>query len=198
MGEAAGEELYAACLRDGSDAQADAFRELWGHLYRVAYAMVGRRPDGEAMAADCAQAALVRVHGQLGQCREPAAFRAWAAQIARRAVLDALRREAAARLVPLPEGDHALAAPPPEPPSALRDVLLAALRSGPLSERSRRVIMGRFFEDRPDETLAAVEAGLSGEPVLPSHIQVTRAKNIAKLRQDAALLQRLREEVDHG
>lgn len=195
MDEVSGEQLYAACLREGSDAQADAFRQLWRHLYRVTYAMVGRRADGEALASDCAQAALVKVHRHLDHCREPAAFRGWAAQIARRAVLDALRREAAARLVPLPEGDHALAVPPPEAPTGLRDVLLAAVRTGPLSERSRRVILGRFFEDRPDEALAAAEARLSGEAVLPSHIQVTRAKNLAKLRQDAALLQRLRDEM---
>lgn len=195
MDELSAEALYAACLREGSDAQADAFGALWTHLYRVAYAMVGQRSGGETMAADCAQSALVKLHRSLDQCREPAAFRSWAAQIARRSVLDALRREAAARLAPLPEDDSAGAAEPPEPPSDLRELLLTAVRSGPLSERSRRVILGRFFADRPDEDLAAEESRLSGDSVLPSHIQVTRAKNIAKLRHDTALLQRLREEL---
>jgi RNA polymerase sigma factor (sigma-70 family) len=190
------EGLYAACVLEGSDAQADAYRQLFRELYRVAYGMLRARPDGEALAADCAQAALIKVHRSLSQCREPATFRAWAAQIARRAVLDALRRPAQARHAPLEEHEAALAAPPPEPPSDLRGLLLDAVRHGPLSQRSRRVIVGRLFEERADEELAAEEARLAGEPVLPSHVQVTRAKNIAKLRGDAGLLERLRAEVE--
>ena len=46
----------------------------------------------------------------------------------------------------------------------------------------------RFGADVPKQYHA-----LAGQPVLPSHIQVTRAKNLAKLRSDAALLERLRE-----
>jgi RNA polymerase sigma factor (sigma-70 family) len=193
--EISSEGLYADCGRHGSDAQADAYRLLFGQLYRVAYGMLRARPDGEALAADCAQAALIKIHRSLEQCREPATFRAWAAQIARRTVLDALRRPAQARHAPLDEHEAALATPPPEPASDLRGLLLDALRRGPLSERSRRVIAGRFFEERADEELAAEEARLAGEPVLPSHVQVTRAKNIAKLRRDAGLLERLRAEV---
>jgi RNA polymerase sigma factor (sigma-70 family) len=189
------EGLYAACRQEGSDAQADAYRQLFGQLYRVAYGMLHARPDGEGLAADCAQAALIKVHRNLEQCREPATFRAWAAQIARRTVLDAMRRPAQTRQVPLDEHEAALAAPPPELASDLRGLLLDAVRRGPLSERSRRVIVGRFFEERADEELAAEEARLAGEPVLPSHVQVTRAKNIAKLRRDAGLLERLRAEM---
>lgn len=190
------EGLYAACRREGSDGQADAYRQLFRELYRVAYGMLRARPDGEALAADCAQAALIKVHRSLEQCREPAMFRAWAAQIARRTVLDALRRPAQTRRAPLDQHEAALAAPPPEPPSDLRGLLLDAVRRGPLSERSRRVIIGRFFDEQPDEALAAQEARLAGEAVLPSHVQVTRAKNIAKLRGDAGLLERLRAEVE--
>jgi RNA polymerase sigma factor (sigma-70 family) len=189
------EGLYAACRQEGSDAQADAFRLLFGQLYRVAYGMLRARPDGEGLAADCAQAALIKVHRSLEQCREPATFQAWAAQIARRAVLDALRRPAQTRHVPLDEHEATLAAPPPEPAADLRGLLLDAVRQGPLSERSRRVIVGRFFDERADEELAAEEARLAGEPLLPSHVQVTRAKNIAKLRRDDELLGRLREAV---
>ncbi len=189
------EELYNACRQEGSDAQADAYRQLFRELYRVAYGMLRARPDGEGLAADCAQAALIKVHRSLEQCREPATFRGWAAQIARRTVLDALRRPAQTRQVPLDDHEATLAAPPLEPTADLRGLLLDALRRGPLSDRSRRVIVGRYFDERADEELAAEEARLAGEPVLPSHIQVTRAKNIAKLRRDGELLERLREAV---
>jgi RNA polymerase sigma factor (sigma-70 family) len=189
--------LFAACADEGSDAQIDAFESLWGDLYRIAYAMLHDRPGGDALAADCAQAALIKVHRNLAQCRNPAAFREWAAQVVRRVVIDELRRPEHARRAPLPDDDDhspALAAPPAVPGSEdLRTLLLAAIEHGPLSERSRRVVLGRYFGEQPDEALAQVESGLAGQEVLPSHIQVTRAKNLSKLRGDTALLARLRE-----
>ena len=53
----------------------------------------------------------------------------------------------------------------------------------PTSERSKRVIIGRFFENQMDEELARRESALAQKAVRPSHVQVTRAKNIAKLRE---------------
>jgi RNA polymerase sigma factor (sigma-70 family) len=193
------QRLYEACRQDGSAAQSEAFTVLWSHLYRVAYAMLHSRGGGDTLAADCTQTALLKIHRNLDQCRDPAAFRGWAAQIARRAVIDAVRQDARVQFVPL-HGDEdaphdAYAVPPPADAADLRALLLAALRDGPLSERSRRVVIGRFFADQPDEALARVESQLGGETVLPSHIQVTRAKNLAKLRHDAALIERLREMV---
>jgi RNA polymerase sigma factor (sigma-70 family) len=189
--------LFAACADEGSDAQIDAFESLWGDLYRIAYAMLHDRPGGDALAADCAQAALIKVHRNLAQCRNPAAFREWAAQVVRRVVIDELRRPEHARRAALPDDDDhspALAAPPAAPPSEdLRTLLLAAIEHGPLSERSRRVVLGRYFEEQPDEALARVESTLAGQEVLPSHIQVTRAKNLSKLRGNTELLARLRE-----
>jgi len=189
--------LYHACADDGSDAQIDAYEALWADLYRIALPMLRDRPGGDALAADCAQAALIKVHRNLAQCRAPAAFREWAAQVVRRVVLDELRRPEHARRVALPDDDDhsaALAAPPAPPPGAdLRATLLAAIEHGPLSDRSRRVVLGRYFQEQPDEALARAESELSGQAVLPSHIQVTRAKNLAKLRADARLLERLRE-----
>jgi len=179
--------LYEACRRDGTDAQADAFSALWGQLYRVTYAMLRGRPEGEALAADCAQAALLKVHRSLDQCRDPAAFRGWAAQIARRAVIDALRQPAQARTVPLADAEQALAVAPPSDPDELRATLLHAIEHGPLSDRSRRVVLGRFFHERTDEQLADAEARLAGERLLPSHIQVTRSKNLAKLRRNGRI-----------
>jgi RNA polymerase sigma factor (sigma-70 family) len=189
--------LFAACADEGSDAQIDAFESLWGDLYRIAYAMLHDRPGGDALAADCAQAALIKVHRNLAQCRNPSAFREWAAQVVRRVVIDELRRPEHARRAALPDDDDhnaALATPPTTAPSDdLRTLLLAAIEHGPLSERSRRVVLGRYFDEQPDEALARVESGLASQEVLPSHIQVTRAKNLSKLRGDTTLLARLRE-----
>jgi len=189
--------LYAACGDDGSDAQIDAFEQLWSDLYRLAYTMLRDRPGGDLLAADCAQAALIKVYRNLAQCRNPAAFREWAAQVLRRVVIDELRRPEHARRVALPEnGEHSamLAAPPDTSPDAdLRATLLTAIERGPLSDRSRRVVVGRYFNEQPDEALARAESDLAGQAVLPCHIQVTRAKNLSKLRGDAALLERLRE-----
>jgi RNA polymerase sigma factor (sigma-70 family) len=191
--------LYHACADDGSDAQIDAYEALWVDLYRIALPMLRDRPGGDALAADCAQAALIKVHRNLAQCRAPAAFREWAAQVVRRVVLDELRRPEHARRAPLPDDDDhgAVVAPVPLAPGAdLRTTLLDAIAHAPLSDRSRRVVLGRFFQEQPDEALAQAESVLAAQPVLPSHIQVTRAKNLAKLRSDAALLERLRELVE--
>jgi hypothetical protein len=49
------------------------------------------------------------------------------------------------------------------------------------------------LQEQTDEALARIESQQSAQPVLPCHIQVTRAKNLSKLRGDAALLSRLRE-----
>jgi RNA polymerase sigma factor (sigma-70 family) len=194
------QSLYAACAQEGSAAQTDAFALIWGDLYRVAYRMLHDRPGGDALAADCAQKALIKIHRNLAQCRNPAAFREWATQVLRRVVLDELRRPEHARRAPLPaDDDHSakLAAPEPAPTGEeLRELLLAAIEHGPLSERSRRVVIGRYFQEHTDETLARTESQQAAQPVLPSHIQVTRAKNLAKLRGDPALLERLREALE--
>lgn len=191
------QSLYLACADEGSDAQIDAFELLWGELYRIAAVMLRDRPNGDALAADCAQNALIKIHRNLAQCRNPAAFREWAAQVLRRTVIDELRRPEHSRRAALPDdNDHsALLATQSEPdPSAdLRAVLDTAIEHGPLSDRSRRVVRGRYFSEQPDEALARIESDLSGQAVLPSHIQVTRAKNLAKLRGNTALLEQLRE-----
>jgi RNA polymerase sigma factor (sigma-70 family) len=190
------QSLYEACGQEGSDAQSAAFTILWSYVYRIAHAMLDKRPDGAAMAADCTQVALLKIHRNLAQCREPAAFRSWAAQIARRAVIDAVRQQARLQAAPLPiDEDISHQALVVQPPSTndLRALLLTAIRSGPLSERSQRVVIGRFFDDQPDEALAHAESQLSGDAVLPSHIQVTRAKNLAKLRQNTTLIHQLRD-----
>jgi RNA polymerase sigma factor (sigma-70 family) len=190
------EALYTACRQDGSAPQVDAFEQLSAYLYRIAAAMLRDRPGGPELAADCTQVALVKVYQNLDRCQEPAAFRGWAASILRRTVIDAIRQSRSLEALPLPEDDHHLAAiavDPPADPDELGPFLRRAIAAAPLSDRSRRVVAGRFFEERGDDELARAETALSGQQVLPSHIQVTRAKNLAKLRSDAALLATLRQ-----
>jgi RNA polymerase sigma factor (sigma-70 family) len=184
-------QLYTACQSDDPQVQAAAYETLWGYLYRVALQVMRGQPEAEALAQDCAQIALIRVHERLAECKEPAAFRAWARRIASHVAIDELRRQG--RLTPLAEEEptdapaHPLPDDRPLPEAtALAEINLAELRGllgrAPMSERSRRAVLGRYLDDIPDELLAQAESELSGQPVLPSHVQVTRAKNIARLR----------------
>jgi DNA-directed RNA polymerase specialized sigma24 family protein len=140
--------------------------------------------------------ALIRVHERLAECTQPLAFHAWARRIVTNVAIDELRRQR--RLLPMAEDDdhdEVTAAPPTGTPgfeAAVLDQLnLAEFRAlivrAPISERSVRVVVGRFFDNLPDEVLARNESALSGQQVLPSHVQVTRTKDIARLRSWEAL-----------
>lgn len=188
-------ELYAACREAGLPAQAVAYETLWRYLYRVALQILYDQPEAEALAQDCAQAALVRVHERLAECREPAAFLAWARRIAAHAAIDELRRRR--RLAPLaeePEDTPAHFAQSRQPSfeaAVVEQASQAELRriidQAPISDRSRRAVLGRYLDDAPDEALAQAESWLAGQPVLPSHVQVTRSKDIARLRNHPPL-----------
>jgi RNA polymerase sigma factor (sigma-70 family) len=194
------EALYAACGLQGSDAQIDAFEQLSRYLYRIADAMLRGRPGGSEQAADCMQLALLKIHRNLDRCHEPTAFRHWAASIVRRTVIDAIRQSAVVQIEPLPADDHGLPEAaimqPSIGPNELGAFLRRTIDAAPLSDRSRRVVIGRFFEERDDAELARAERTFEHQPVLPSHIQVTRAKNLAKLRANPALLQDLRSLIE--
>lgn len=194
-------ELYAACSSVDPLIQARGYESLWAYLYRVALHVVRDQPEASALAQDCAQTALVRIHASLSTCREPAAFHIWARRIVSHIAIDELRRRK--RLTAL-DGREAEQAPAP-PQTARRSSLEAKtlnaisqselyelINQAPISDRSRRVVLGRYFDGHADERLAQVESELAERAVLPSHIQVTRAKNIAKLRQ----WQRLRDFMD--
>ncbi|MCI0397403.1 MAG: RNA polymerase sigma factor [Chloroflexi bacterium] len=181
-------ELYLACQSSDAQRQAAAYQVLWRYLFRVALHVVRDQPEAEALAQDCAQNALIRIHQRLAECREPAAFRAWARRITSHIAIDELR--ARKRLLPLPD-DETTGQPEQfagaNPPAAEMEVagfrrLYEVINQAPISGRSRRVILGRYLEEAPDEQLARRESEIAGLAVLPSHIQVTRAKNIAKLR----------------
>jgi RNA polymerase sigma factor (sigma-70 family) len=182
-------ELYAACRSADPRRQAAAYQRLWRYLYPIAAYMVRDQPDAEALALDCAQRALIRVHTSIQECREPAAFGAWARRIVRNLVIDELRRQK--RLMPLENDDNAPAATTQLQTEAIApqdENLERLIQRAPISDRSRRVVNGRYLDDVPDEILAQVESQLAGQSVAPSHIQVTRAKNIAKLRAWPPLL----------
>jgi RNA polymerase sigma factor (sigma-70 family) len=182
--------LYEACGSSEPPQQAAAYHVLWRYLYRVASYMTRGQPDGEALAQDCAQRALVRVHQQYRSCREPAAFHGWSRRIVSNFVLDELRRRQ--RLEPLVEG-MASHSPGRSIEQGVTESITAVslrqlLEQAPISDRSRRVVIGRFLDDLDDHSLAEMESRLAVTSVLPSHVQVTRAKNINKLRHWSPLL----------
>lgn len=187
--------LHAACGSPDTAVQTAAYHILWRYLYRVAAAMTHSQPDGDALAQDCAQRALLRVHQQYDRCDEPKAFRVWARRIVCNLVIDDLRRRQ--RLQPLPDSGPELAHPARVESEVLGEITAVALRQllaqAPISDRSRRVVIGRYLDNSDDETLAQTESQLASSEVLPSHIQVTRAKNIAKLRRWPPLAQFLDE-----
>jgi RNA polymerase sigma factor (sigma-70 family) len=186
---------YAACRSPERSIQASAYEALFAYLSRAALHIVRDQPGADGLAQDCAQNALIRIHERLDECREPAAFRSWARQIVSHLALDGLRRRSklvfAAEdepeyVVEVTGDDHS---PEEEIAAAANEsALYAAIHSAPISGRSRRVVIGRYLQDLPDEPLAERESELAGKTVLPSHIQVTRAKNMAKLRSWEPLL----------
>jgi RNA polymerase sigma factor (sigma-70 family) len=191
-------ELYNACLNGSQHSQAEAYTQLWQQLYRIAWAMLRQHNDGDALATDCTQTALIKINQRLASCQNPDSFRAWSNQVLRRTVIDELRRPEHARKLSLPD-DHDEAANWLVAPSELlhtdelRTYLYEIIQNGPLSARSRRVVLGRYFEEKSDEQLSASESAQSQQAVQPSHIQVTRAKDLAALRRDGAILEKLRE-----
>ena len=183
-------ELYTACASADAREQRTAFETLWRYLFGVASYMLREKIEGEALAQDCAQIALIRVYERRSQCHEPAAFCVWARRIVSHAVIDMLRRRK--RLTPLDDQESAQHYPrqmqtPAPTDQVLSNITLheldALLKNSPISERSYRVVAGRYLHDVPDERLAQRESTLAGREVLPSHIQVTRSKNLTRLRK---------------
>jgi RNA polymerase sigma factor (sigma-70 family) len=181
-------ELYAACRSGDRLVQAAAYETLWGYLYRVAFQVLRDQPEPEMLAQDCAQDALIRVHERLAECREPAAFRAWARRIVTNLAIDTLRRSKWETLPGEDEWDRIPASDPPQPEKeALEHELFALISQAPISDRSRRVVLGRYLDGVPDERLAREESRRANRSVLPSHVQVTRSKDINRLRSWAPL-----------
>lgn len=174
-------ELYARCLSDDPNVRNVAYHELWQILFKVAFAMV----YDEMRAEGYAQKGIERVFQKIDSCEEPARFVGWAKRLTQNLILDEWRREK--RLVEW-EDDY----DPPEFGGSLEEEVLMAisleewrvlLHQAPLSDRSRRVVIGRFLDDAGDEMLSQVESVLSQSVVRPSHIQATRSKNLSKLKE---------------
>ena len=183
-------DLFAACGSSDTAVQAGAYRELWQYLYRVAFHVARGQADQEALAQDCAQRALIRIHQKRETCEEPKAFRSWSRRIASNLVIDELRRRQ--RMQPLENVSETEQISASKQPSSLEGRVLAdlnlvqlraLLQNSPMSERSRRVVIGRYLDDVADEALATTESELAQQDVRPSHVQVTRSKNLSKLKK---------------
>lgn len=190
-------QLYAACASSDLTTQETAYQELWPYLHQIAWHVLYRQPDAADLAQDCAQKALIRIHNKLADCQEPAAFRTWSRRIVSHLAIDELRRRK--RLVQWEDekveriSDNSLE-------NSLENIVLdeitladvqSLINSAPISQRSRRVIIGRYVEGLADEEIAQTETDLAEQEVLPSHVQVTRSKNVSKLRQWPLLQQML-------
>jgi RNA polymerase sigma factor (sigma-70 family) len=194
-------QLYAACASDDLSTQENAYQKLWPFLHQIAYQVLYRQPDAADLAQDCAQKALIRIHNKLADCQEPAAFRTWARRIVSHLAIDELRRRK--RLVQWEdEKVERISANSREnslESLVLEEITLAdvqnLINSAPISQRSRRVIIGRYVHGLPDEEIAQSETDLAEQTILPSHVQVTRAKNISKLRKWPLLQQLMNTEL---
>src|SRR4051812_16419281 len=84
--------LFAQCNSDDVALQTHAYQTLWPYLFRIALQLVRDQADADALAQDCAQAALLQIHLRLADCREPKAFHSWAKRIVSNLCIDELRR----------------------------------------------------------------------------------------------------------
>lgn len=181
-------ELYAACRSADPAQQANGYQALWTYLYRVTYTVVRDQPSADALAQGCAQKAIVKIYQQIETCRSAAAFRSWSRTIASRLAIDELRARQRLTFNLDEIAEYGVVEPAPAPEQAVGTQALAQdvrelLKHAPISERSYRVIKGRFLDEVSDEEIASAESKLANREVLPYHIQVTRSKNISKLRK---------------
>lgn len=192
-------ELYTACCKCGSEEQATAYTELHQSFFQVALHMVAgtHHPDPEALAADCAQETLWKIHLHLAEVQSPDSFRKWAARVLHNHVLNRLQQwrgeQAHAVRVPTEEDEKQDNSLTVQPDTVFANVenaelavaLGAAITAADLSDRSRWVVAGRYLLEMEDQVLAAQLTEREGSQVLSNHVQTTRSKNLAKLRKNA-------------
>jgi RNA polymerase sigma factor (sigma-70 family) len=182
--------LYDACRSQDLYLQSSAYEALWKYLYSRILYLLGSQPNAEKVAEDCCQDALIRIHERLGEVRESIAFLGWARRIAINLAKDELKKRK--RLSSLDDIEQSIASADfIEYDRNNEDELSRLINLAPISSLSRRVVIGRYLNDQLDEELAALESTDEINRVLPSHIQVTRSKNIAKLRTWPILLEYL-------
>jgi RNA polymerase sigma factor (sigma-70 family) len=173
-------QLYQACQSEDLQMQAAAYDRLWSCLCRVVLKMVNDQPDAEALAEEYAQRALIRVYEHIAECRDPAKFTAWARRIVKNIVLNELRQQR--RLLPLEAAEWESSSSEDLVQRLYTDELFALIALAPISASSRRLVIGAYQDNHPDDHLAREESRLSGRPMAPSHVQVIRSKDIFKLR----------------
>lgn len=138
-------ERYAA-------GDAGAFDELFSRYERRAYGVLRRRVGSDDRASDLYQELFLRVHRAREVYNPERPFAPWFFQIARRLVIDELRRAGRAREVALPDDAAAPSAWEPERLASATERAGAVL--GQLSEVERYVLMSAKVAGREYAELA--------------------------------------------
>jgi len=174
--------LYAACLQNQDLPKRElAFGELHRFLYRAAY---NRWPE---LAEDATQRALVLVYEQIGRCREPGTFLAFALNKLRHAFQQE-RRARQSSDASIDEDELALVLADGDP-DALEQHLLSEESTTALLQaverladlRQRSVVLWKFLGGLSDEDIGQ-RLGIQ-----PGHVRVLRHRGLDRLRADAIL-----------
>lgn len=167
------DELLAVRCQLGELAAFDALVERWNpSLWRYLLRLVGDEDD----AADVLQETWLRILRGLPGLRDPARIRPWLFGIARRALMDRLRRAYAAPTADASAADHVQA---PEPESGLfddLDELQDELAAMPLLEREVLVLF--YLQELPLAQVAEVLA----VPIGTVKSRLFRARNLLRDR----------------
>lgn len=167
------DELLAIRCQLGEPDAFDALVERWNlPLWRYLRRLVGDDED----AADTLQEAWLRILRGLPRLRDPARLRPWLFGIARRALMDRLRREYAGPSMDASAADH-LPVPEPEP-GLLDDLdeLEGELAEMPLLEREVLVLF--YLRELPIAQVAEVLA----VPLGTVKSRLFRARNLLRDR----------------
>jgi RNA polymerase sigma factor (sigma-70 family) len=207
--------LYAGVRSASAAERTAAFEDLGQRLYKALWPHVQSDPRLHHLAADSAQDALVAIWQQIDAGRGPdqaESFIGWALRIATNKLVDELRRlEPSPRVhrskrvalsqqtrldtAETPEGQPlADRIADPAAPDVEAELIYAEIHAvlgeihhiQAVSDNSRTVLLKGFLEGWEDEDLAE-QLGTSAR-----NIHVIRCRDLAKLRQDAGFMARLR------
>lgn len=162
-------------------------------VYRQMLRVCGNREDAEDVLIE----ALLRAWVQIDRLENPAAFRAWLAQIGRRVCYRVRRREALLPIEEMPEFEAAASGADPEQQSAA-DQMKAIVRDAlaALPELYRQVYERRDLEERSGEEVAA-EMGIS-LAAMKSRLHRARALLRAELDKRLDLHGKGKKDKCHG
>lgn len=199
------QSLYNACRSADREQQSAAYQALGSYLFAFAKELIFDQSDGEELAADCVQEALIRIHLHLAECNPPA-FLGWTRTITRNLVFDELKRRNKVVIAALSEeGDNdtdvcavtlhshqALVTPTPETQvvaQVAHEQLLQVLDTAPLSDHARTVLIDFYFYTKTHDEIAAAESIRLGRTLTPANTMVTLSRTLTKLRHYPPLLQ---------